>query len=399
MDHTARGRRRLALGAVVALVVLSGCVDYPPDHYACLSCETGIEAAAGPQQNVSVEASELLIQVRDDGAARWRVRADLTGDDVDRLRSDPNRVDRIATEAVTDSVFVDAVTHKSAHEGRVENVSGRLDGDVLYLTFVVAETGARTPGDVVLVDLFHTEQRHPRSWTLGADRVTIRGPPETTVTRAPPKAPLRDDGRTLVWTSRIDGDSYVAFAPTGRPLSGPATDLAVATDTTTWAIPRVALGFVPGVILVTVASVLSVVVTGRRPLPNVDADAPLRDRLRAEPPVLAAGVLLGLVAVAAVIVYDVAGVRSLSRPLAIWWSIVAAGLFAPLGYADRGDGRARRSLVAALFGTPFVGAAVLATTPPASVYETADVTMLLSALVAVGVGVPAYFVGRSLRGA
>lgn len=96
MVSDGRGRHGYALIALIVLVFLAGCVDYPPAWSVCLTCEEGIEGAATDGPNVSVSQSELFIQVREDGNGHWTVRSELTGPGVEALRSDSALVERFA---------------------------------------------------------------------------------------------------------------------------------------------------------------------------------------------------------------------------------------------------------------------------------------------------------------
>lgn len=398
MTADGRTRRRYALLALIALVFLAGCVDYPPAWSVCLTCEDGLEAAARDGPNVSVTGSELHIDVHGNGTGRWTVRSELAGPGVESLRSDPALVDRFAREAVTDSVGGAAITY-AIHDGEVDDLSARMEGDVLVTSFAVEDMARRGVGDVLLVDFFNTRGRRPALYGLGTDRLVVRGPSGTVVTNRPPRAAVSTDGGAAVWTRRhrtVSGETYIAFGRDREPTTRIATEATVAVAVAEWVVPSaVRLGFLHAVLLSGVA-VLLARSTSVRPRSWIrDPRGAFRDLDRRVPPIEFVAVPLALFGLAVVAVVDPGGIGyGIVSPLAVFPPILPVALFALLGYSKDRDRRLARATTIGIGGSPMVMAAVVAVTLPASYVNPLNATIDVPVFATLLFGLPLFFLVR-----
>lgn len=398
--------RRTLLGtfALAALVLTTGCVDFPPDPTICVTCELGVESATADRYNVSVGHSELHIRVRENGTARWTVRSNLTGPDVDAFQSDPERVDWLADRAVTGSVDVEGITHLGVHGGSVENVSARMTGDTLVVSFTVAGFAERGFGNVLLVDYFHTEAQAPASYSLGTDRLVVRGPPGTVVTNRPPTGVVTDGGQTVTWhpsDARVQGTTYVAFGTDRGRATNLATKATIGAAVAEWVAPRTwHWGIKHSGVLFATTVLLSLFFVGRSPVRIGDTDdSPLR-RLASDPPVDMAVVMLVLAGWAVIAVADSNGVSQTLLLLITPLPLLPAGLFFLLGYSIEEFPRVSRSITVAIAGLPFVIASWHIATPVGYPLEADGVVyqeLLLWTLIVLATGVPLFYAGYKKR--
>ncbi|WP_137286444.1 hypothetical protein [Halorussus salinisoli] len=396
MDRSG-ARRLFALLALGVLVFTSGCADFPPSPTVCITCEKGIENATADGPDVSVESSELGIRVREDGNSRWTVRANLSGPDVGELRSDPDRVSRLARESVTGAVG-DVAPYVAIHGGNVTNLSARMEDDVLVVSFTVSNVARRGFGEVLLVDYFDTEGRGPSSYLLGADRVVVRGPAGTVATNYPPEANVTERGRAVVWRSSdtrvVTGDTYVAFAPDDRLSTRLATRSTVTSHVASWAAPRTArVGWLYALGLLGVTVLVSRSFAGKSPVRRVGRGDSLRARFADRPPVdlpavvvLHAGLLVGI--------FGGVG-RTLVGELFVWPLIVSVGGFLLLGVSIGRYPRASRFLAFSLGGVPFVVASALVTSSRPS--STPQLDLLVFVVVLLLLGTPSFVLGTRFR--
>lgn len=383
------------------MVFLTGCADFPASPTACLTCERGIKNASVDGPNVSVESSELVIHVYRDGDSRWTVRANLSGEGVERLRRNPRLVKRFSRRSVTGSVS-DLGPHVAIHHGNVRSPTGKMKDDTLVIAFTVTDAAKRGFGDVLLVDYFNVEGRGPPSYLLGTDRVVIRGPSETVVTKSPPRATVTDGGRSVVWrkpsTIAISGDTYVAFAPDRSRSSRLATWITTTSERIRWAMPWAMRAGIPyAILLVSVAICYSVYVTGKLSVWRVGKGDSFRARLTDKPPVdipvvvlLCAGLLVGI--------FSGSG-RALITALFVWPPVVPAGMFLLLGLSAKRYPRTNRFATLTLGGTPFVMTAVPTVKVPASYGQVSipGLTVIPPVVLLLLVSYPVFYLGVGLR--
>lgn len=403
-----RARRGLCLCALLAFVLLTGCVDFPPDYNVCLSCEQGIEAGAGDELDVTVERSDLEIRVAEDGSARWRVRADLSGGNVSELADDPDRVDRIADRAVTDRVRIDLITQYASHGGNVRNVSGNLEDRRMVITFTVPSFGHRSAHGVTVVDTFHAKGEGPPSYRLGTDRVVVRGPPGTVVTNDPPGAAIASDGGAAIWEgteTRVSGETYLVFGNDRGLATRSATDVAVGVDVARWLIPHLYVA-IPGSVAFLVVGVVGTQWRARR---RVEWDG-LTKTIVAEQKQLLATIFtwsgIGIVVLAgsavAVAAGDVGGVgRGLVWTLLTKLPVVPVVLFGFLGWDVGRDGGFREKLLLAIVLVPFAMAAPWVAAPAPPGYQSPvgmELTYHAAVVLTMGFGGGAFYVGQWIAG-
>lgn len=404
----AHARRGLCLCALLAFVSLSGCVDFPPDYNVCLSCEQGIEAGAGDELDVTVERSDLEIRVAEDGSARWRVRADLSGGNVSELADDPDRVDRIADRAVTDRVRIDLITQYAAHGGDVRNVSAHLEDRRLVITFSVPSFGYRSAHGVTVVDTFHAKGERPPSYRLGTDRIVVRGPPGTVVTSDPSGAAITGDGDAVTWEgagTRVSGETYLVLGDDRGLATRSATSLAVGADVARWLIPDLYVA-IPGSIAFLVVGVVG---TQWRARGRVEWDG-LTKTVLAEQTRLLATIFtwsgMGIVVLAgsavAVAAGDLGGVgRGLVWTFVTKWPVVPVVLFGFLGWDVGRDGRFREQLLLAIVLVPFAMVAPWVATPVPPGFRSPvgmELTYHAAVVLTVGLGGGAFYVGHRIAG-
>lgn len=399
------GRRRslYALVALVLLVFLAGCVDYPPSYSVCLSCERGIEAAAEEGPDVTVTHSELSIRVREDGSGRWTVRSELAGPGVEELRSDPGLVDRFAGDAVTDSVGSVATTY-AIHQGDVRDRTARMDGDAIVISFAVDDMARPGVDGVLLVDYFNTRGGPPSSYELGSDRVIVRGPPGTVVTNQPPQATVSTDGGTAAWAgprSRVTGHTYVAFGPDRTTSSRVAAEATVAYAVAGWVVPEVVRKGLLFSAVMTVTALAIVRLTAGEIAPWIDDPVgALRALDVGLPPVDLVAVPLALFGLCVAVVADLGGIGyRYAMDLVLYPPLAPLGLFALLGYWAGRNRRVTRSLVLAIGGSPFVMAAAVAVTLPSGSYyrSPAETEIAVSVLAMLVLGPPLYLLARRMQ--
>lgn len=229
----------LALVAVVLAGVAPGAASPQPSPF-CGVCgssfadEIGRHAAddAGvPDEyvdNATVVHSTVTIHVHRNGTATWHVTNRFrNASTAEYFREHPDQLRAVARDAVDDGTVDGSFTLHSVG----------VDGRTVELELVDADATRGQVGDAVVVDYFHTHGRDlmPR---LNVDRLTIVGPPGTTVANDPAQATV--DGRRATWhgdgaskyyeAPEAPSSTYVVFAGSG-PLTGFTTTLAVALAT------------------------------------------------------------------------------------------------------------------------------------------------------------------------
>ncbi|WP_435345585.1 hypothetical protein [Haloarchaeobius sp. HRN-SO-5] len=182
----------LLLASTTAPVVAA-----PPPESVCGLCD-------GDAFDGAVERSEVDVQVRDDGSARWTVRATLDERTATELRDDPDRRQLVRR----------GLTRRSVVE-EVRSLDTRVEGRDLVATFTVPGFAHRGAGGVLVVDGFFPSNQYA-SVTVHADRLTVSGPGGTAPTLVPETARAADGA--VVWeggTTDLGSETYLAFAGDG----------------------------------------------------------------------------------------------------------------------------------------------------------------------------------------
>lgn len=239
-------RRLVATLALLALVALAGCETAPPRETVCSGCTTMPERT----DNVTVDDSVTHIYVDSEGDARVEARMRLSGSGVDSLRN--NR-----TELQTLVGRIDEGYGLSAFERR--NLTGRMDGDTLVVTYRAADVGQRRLG-MVVVDAFYrydggerdNSNNYEYPYLLSTDRLVVHGPDGTRSLVDPAKG--TSGGDSVTWTGdEISTRTYLVFGQ-----HGPLATLAIALETLSWAVePAVGLALFMSLPLVSLACVFA----------------------------------------------------------------------------------------------------------------------------------------------
>lgn len=202
-------RPLLAVGALLALLAL-GASAAPPPQSVCSPCHDGLETEAHWHDvSLHVTHSEATVRLFDNGSGYWTVTARVrTGDspvqpaqhddyrNPDVLGSDDDLRAEIVGEAVDRSFDYlepdrrDAIVRSHSYGNRT-----------LRFSFLEPDMAARAPLGGVRFDEFHTRGRGS-GWYVDVDRLTVIGPPGTTVASDPAGVIGSDiasvDGRRLV---------------------------------------------------------------------------------------------------------------------------------------------------------------------------------------------------------
>lgn len=402
------GRKWKGVLALVLMMLLAGCVpDYPPRPTVCVSCHHGIEAAAAGADNdtdksqLNVTHSELDIAVREDGTARWTIRSNLSGAGVQSLQSDATAVDRLANRAVTDSVGMPS-PYVSIHGGKVSNRSARLTGTTLRMSFTVQDFAEQPTDGIYLVDYFHTEGDTPPAYRLGTDRVVVRGPAGTMVTRGSSNANLTADRRGLSWAgrdTRISSDTYLAFGPDRNQLTRYETGAVVSATVLGWGLPKALPPSLFFIILFVGLLIGMSLVVGKSPAPSAESTSSLKGRLVNATDVILVGIGFAIAVITISLGTPEVGVLRLYKGVVIS-PIFAAFLMALYGYMGGAGRRSSRAILLAFVGLPIVRALHEVTKVPTSSLDaggTVGVEMVLWTLVVCIIGIPLFVGGYYAR--
>jgi hypothetical protein len=318
-------RRSVATLALLVLLGLAGCGEPFQTEVVCAGCSAAPESVSG----VTVEDSVTHMYVDDDGGARVEARMELTGDGVERLHTDRTLSlvrDRIA-EAGEYERRGDRI--RSAFQRR--NLSTRMDGDTLVVTYRVTDISRQRLGTTVVDGFFRvdgdgreSEGNYDEAFELGTDRLVVHGPDGTRALVAPPEAERDDD--SVTWTeTAVNPRTYVVFGDNGA-LAHPA----IALETLSWAggplVPWAAGATLP---LFVLASVFAVYYPRRL----TDSWHPADDPLFAAVACLAALVIAALVLLV------------LATPLSgVYAVVLLAVILAVLGAVFQVRGRFRQRL-------------------------------------------------------
>lgn len=208
------GRRPVTF-ALLALLVAPLLLGVGPAPAAASSppeatpfCERSLaRSLAYSLPNATVESTTAHATVVNDTAADWRVNATFRNrSTVTRLRGD---------ESLRRRVVADASGTVSPANVTVAAAGPRT----LAFRFRTDDFAARTPGGLLRVDYFHVRGSEFR--TLSCDRLTLVGPPETTLSNRPTetRTTVRATGNRVVVTDTADyrPASFFVFAPDGTP--------------------------------------------------------------------------------------------------------------------------------------------------------------------------------------
>lgn len=204
----------LAVTALLVLPVLAPVTASPAPTSVCPVCGYELEAVAESNDvDLSIAESEATARLHENGTTTWTARVRATNaSSFQALDSDPGL--RQATEQAFGF---------GGPETEVRAV--RLEGDTLVVRYARSGQVSRTQG-VFRYDGLRDDPGVYVYLGLGADRVTVEGPPGTTVVRAPGAA-ATEEGR-VTFTSLPDGQGpFLVFTPGDASVPGVRAVLAV----------------------------------------------------------------------------------------------------------------------------------------------------------------------------
>lgn len=223
---------RAALAVVAVTAVLAPAVVGPadassPPRKLCPVCGDQLEreASYGAGASVTTTGSDLRMAVDERGDADVRARVSLNASTAERFRENES-----LQAAVVDAAFDDEDGSRYAvGVDRARNVTARMDGDVLVVTYEVPSVAREGRGGVLLVTAFGAESRYVET---NVDRFAMVGPDGTAVANDPRTGAVESreatrgvdgSGEAVVWEpvegkyrdgdGRLDRGTYVAFAP------------------------------------------------------------------------------------------------------------------------------------------------------------------------------------------
>lgn len=200
----------LLLSILLGMALIGPVAASPQPTPVCRFCGVQFEeAASAAGANVTVTASDVLIEVHEDGSATWTVRLSL-GNGSEAFTGVPAGLGDAARELAADGYGLPA---KPAF------VDAMFEGDTAVLRYRDADAAERRAG-LLVVDYLHDRGGQP--WFhVNADRFTVRGPPGTAVVNAPESGRVAD--REVTWRGNGSGDTrfgpdlegspYVVFGP------------------------------------------------------------------------------------------------------------------------------------------------------------------------------------------
>lgn len=210
---------RVWLSLLVVSTLLVGSVaaiDRPTR--VCGVCDPNLDHQAHVQGvDVSSGESRLLIDLDADGDSHWTARVELL-DGASTLQESPALRRELVRAALANNSFLDAPT----------NVSSRIDGQTLVVTYEEPGLARQSVGGVLLIDRFYTVPF--QSVFANTNALTISGPSGYAVTAR--SATFSVSGAAVVaerggMVGRIDSEALIAFAPGDGPLAGVTTALAM----------------------------------------------------------------------------------------------------------------------------------------------------------------------------
>ncbi|WP_259516936.1 hypothetical protein [Halanaeroarchaeum sp. HSR-CO] len=240
-------RRRRILLLILAVAVLvsfaASVTARPPPQPLCEVCSDDVVADS------VVEESTVSIEIDGTGTGRWVVTFDLD----DGVTPDGAQLQRDAREAL-----------RGHHEESMpRNLSVDVSGDTAVVTYEVPEMGHRALGDVLVVDYFYSHGDESHWYGVNADRVVVRGPTDTTLTRAPQGVRSNESAIVLTGThgdifdQTISTGWYLAFADEDTVFAAVGTTIGIGIDIAAAKIDGLAGAiWLPMAILISVLGVL-----------------------------------------------------------------------------------------------------------------------------------------------
>ncbi|KAB1194009.1 hypothetical protein GJR96_11405 [Haloferax sp. MBLA0076] len=198
----------LVVASVLPVAVGPTTASSPPEPV-CGVCSDPFTAAADDAGvDLTIESSELDVQVGDDGVGYWTAFVTVDEQSAATFRENPTLLDSVVRQTFeSHRPFVDDP----------RNLDSRIDGRTVVVTFDVPEMAYRGYGDVLLVDYFNADG-DTRYVYVDADRFRVSGPEGTVLVNDPERLHTGDDTKaTWIGGERdrtsIDDETYLAFGP------------------------------------------------------------------------------------------------------------------------------------------------------------------------------------------
>jgi hypothetical protein len=233
-----RSHRPLLIAAGLAALFVVGTASVlaaPPPQSVCGPCNDGL-VAAGHAHSLPLRVAEstATVRVHPNGSATWTVTSTVAARDPDDDEFRPNASLRNVSELRTNETLRRAVVREAVDDSREYLEPDRQDASLqslsmtdstLRFSFREPDVARNVTGGALLFDEYHTRSLGS-GWYVDVDRLTIVGPPNTTVGNDVRSAfgPSLDsvDGRRVVLegdpenaTGVAQDDLYVAFVPPG----------------------------------------------------------------------------------------------------------------------------------------------------------------------------------------
>lgn len=351
---------------VLSLAIVGATAARPPPEPLCGVCGDSLaDSAADHGIGLSTGESHLSIRVAENGSARWRARVELRSG-ADALRKGDQRRQAIVRDSVDRSVMDGSEVRSSVENG------------TLVVSYRDSDFARRSAGAVV------TDSLTSPYLTAQADTIVVHAPPGYRPANRPTGEATTNDS-AVVWSGGSDGigfePTYLAFVPTDTlvpSITGLfATALAVGPLLVS---ESLSVAFFPMLMLGGASALLT-----RR----LDGTTARHERASLVAALVAAIVFLAVVFAS----------RSVTDGSLIGLSLfVSTALFFGQGYHARADRRAW-GFVVALTAVPFLGVLAMAffrTTGPVFGDGFAGLFFDIGGVIALVVGVVAFFVGRNI---
>lgn len=190
----------------------------------CAPCGEHLEYAADDHgYDVTVESSTATVRVHENGSATWIVTTRLVANEsVERLR---------ANETARTEIVRQSFTYRGLADDEIEVQSVEIAPNAtMRMTYRMPDFGT-WQNDVLLVEYFRSDPGEYLYWWDHPERLTVVGPPGTTVTSGLPGGTV--DGRQVTasesaYAARGDGP-FVAFGRSGDPLASAKTTMRITT--------------------------------------------------------------------------------------------------------------------------------------------------------------------------
>jgi len=221
--------------AVLFLVATAGVLAAPPPQSVCGPCNDGL-VGAGHQHSLPLRVTEstATVQVHPNGSATWMVTSTVAARDPDANEFRPNASLRNVSELRTNATLRRSVVREAVGDSReylepdrpdagLQSVS--MTNSTLRFSFREPDVARNVTGGALLFEEYHTRGLGS-GWYVDVDRLTIVGPPDTTVgndvrTAFGPSLESVENRRVVLEgdpenaTRVARSDIYVAFVPRG----------------------------------------------------------------------------------------------------------------------------------------------------------------------------------------